>query len=105
MQAGKYNKRVTIEQASIVQDVSGQETNTWATLLTVWASIIPKNNVEAEDNTKLKVSTFYEVTIRYTTELIGECRILYGTKYLDIQSVINPYESDKELLLTCVEVG
>jgi SPP1 family predicted phage head-tail adaptor len=38
MQAGRLDRRVTLQRATFAQDDTGQEVATWSTLATVWAS-------------------------------------------------------------------
>ena len=38
MRAGALDRRITIEQASLLQDGAGQAIETWSTFITVWAS-------------------------------------------------------------------
>lgn len=75
MLAGKRNRRIVIERATVATDPgSGEEIKTWGTLATVWAEMMPLS-----DSERVKAA---EVSAEITTRF----RILWTTTV----STVNP---------------
>jgi SPP1 family predicted phage head-tail adaptor len=104
MEAGKLNKRITIQQQSTTQDSYGEAVNTWTTFATVWAAINPIIGKEffASDIVNSKVTT--KIRIRYLSGLLPKMRAVYGSKNYDIKAIMNIAEKNAQMLLMCEEV-
>jgi SPP1 family predicted phage head-tail adaptor len=99
MQAGKLNRRVTIEQKSTVQDAYGQPVETWTEVATVWADIRDQTGKEyfAAQATQNPVQT--KITIRYRAGILPAMRVVHGSGTYNIEAVLG---QDKiSLLLMC----
>ncbi|MCD3331237.1 phage head closure protein, partial [Clostridium botulinum] len=70
---------------------------------TVWASVNPIRGREYLENKKVQAELTYKVTIRYTKGIAPDMLIKFKDKILNIQDIINPYESNKFLELMCTE--
>lgn len=101
MQAGRLNKRVKLQTKTVTQDGYGAALATWADTATVWAAVEPLQGREfwAQQQVQSEVTT--RVRIRYRAGVVPAMRVLYGTRVLDILSVIDPKERHEELQLMC----
>lgn len=101
--AGRLRKRVTIQQSSLAGNTYGEQTKTWTTFKQVWAAVEPLQGREFWAGQQVQNETTYRVRIRYLAGVVPQMRILYGTKVLNIQQIINPQERNIELQLMCSE--
>jgi len=103
MRAGKLRHRIAIQQETATQDIYGAEVKTWTTKKELWAEIDPPKSREffATGQTQAEVTT--RVRIRYLPNVTPNMRIKFGTRYLNINSIINPDERNKELIMMCNE--
>jgi SPP1 family predicted phage head-tail adaptor len=102
MDAGKLNKRITIQGIQETRDTDGAIIKGWADVCTVWASIKPLTGREYFDAAK-SVDNVVNAKInnRYRAGIKPEMRILYNGVVYEITSIINPNESNQYLLLMC----
>jgi len=105
MQAGRLRHRVTVQRATDSIDQYGDQTPTWASLGTVWASVEPLSGREyfAAAQMQSEVSTRIVIRPISGVTLTPKDRVKFGSRYFDIQSVINRDERNRELQLLCVE--
>lgn len=101
--AGDLNRRVTIEQLSTAGDRMGGASSTWTTLTTVWAKVSPKSGVERLHADQLTPTITYVVTIRYRKDVDASMRLVYESRTLRINSVIDQDEQHRFLVLACDE--
>lgn len=105
MRAGRLRHRIVVQRATDAIDQYGDQTPSWSSLGTVWASVEPISSREyfAAAQTQGQVTT--RVTMRPIcgVTITPKDRIKFGTRYFDVQSVINAQELNKELQLLCVE--
>jgi SPP1 family predicted phage head-tail adaptor len=103
MLAGSMKQRVSIQSQSTTLDGYGEPANTWTTDSTVWASIVPLSGTEQQVAEGTTGIITHRVVMRYNTDASPQKRLLFGSKVLGIESVINTNEADKELQLLCRE--
>lgn len=105
MQAGRLRHRVTVQRSTDSIDQYGDQTPTWASLGTVWASVEPLSGREyfAAAQMQSEVSTRIVIRPISGVTLTPKDRVKFGSRYFDIQSVINRDERNRELQLLCVE--
>jgi SPP1 family predicted phage head-tail adaptor len=105
MQAGRLRHRVTVQRATDSIDQYGDQTPTWTSLGTVWASVEPLSGREyfAAAQMQSEVSTRIVIRPISGVTLTPKDRVKFGSRYFDIQSVINRDERNRELQLLCVE--
>jgi SPP1 family predicted phage head-tail adaptor len=84
-------------------DGLGGVSTAWGTFNTVYASIWPLKGAEyiAAMQTTSEIS--HKIRIRYLANVTPKLRIKFGTRYFDIQSVINPDERNIYLEMMCRE--
>lgn len=106
MQAGRLRERVAIQYATSVQDEVGQPIQTWHTLVTVWASILPRASGERflSGGAQVQAEITHTVRIRYRADVTVLMRIRWGTRTLYIESVVDPDGRTAEMVLMCREV-
>jgi SPP1 family predicted phage head-tail adaptor len=90
MRAGKLDRRVTIQRATIAPNGFNEPVETWTDVATVWAQQRPNRGAErfsAQEINGQAVMTFH---IRYRTDLRVSDRIIYGGRVwnvIDIREV------------------
>ena len=105
MRIGPLNKRVTIQTATESRDSHGDVAQTWATHATVWAAIEPLSGSERIVAQQAEAFTTHRVRIRYLSTVTSDMRVLYGTRYFNIESVLNIDERGEEMHLLCQEAA
>jgi SPP1 family predicted phage head-tail adaptor len=108
--------RVTLQQATLVDDGVGGFTKTWTDLATVWAWVKPLvywRGVELFQSQELQAKMRSQVTIRYRsdiadTEVAAKLRVVLGSRTMNVQGVQNLREDMKSegkiyQSLVCVE--
>lgn len=100
---GNMRRQITIQQQAATQNALGEEIPSWTTFATCWASIEPMNGREllAAQQVQSQVNT--RITIRYRDGVTPAMRILYKSRYFDIQSIQDIEERNRFLVLQCVE--
>ncbi len=105
MQAGKLRKRVTIQTPTGAVDAFGEQTSTWTTLATVWGEPQNEGGAEGTEGARMQADVTEVISIRYYPglTLTPGMRLVIGTRYLDVVSVVNVEERGVEWLLSCRE--
>lgn len=111
MEAGKLDRRITIQQATVTRGAGGGETRSWTTLATVWANVRPMSGREfvAGQRTGGGTTTqqLGEVTttfqIRYRSDVVEKMRISYDSKTYNIRAVLPSEDRKRFLTLACTE--
>ena len=108
MRAGSLRHRITIQTKTVTRNSYGEESVTWSDNINCWASIEPIRGNEYFSAQQIQSGVTHRITIRYRTLADGtainpNCRVEYGTRYFNIQSVLNPSERDISLQLMCIE--
>ena len=87
MQAGKLDRRITIQSRTLAKDGAGQPVETWATLCTVWAhfeSLRGKEPFEGQQFNAQRVSVFM---IRWRDDVDETMQIIFDGDTYNIQSI------------------
>lgn len=102
--AGKYDRRVTIQQLVTTSDGTGGTTSSWQTFATVWAAIEPLTGGEyfVAQQTTSKVNN--KISLRYLDGVKPAMRVLYGTRIYNIEAVMDSEGRRRERQLLCTEV-
>lgn len=104
MQIGSMNNRIAIQAYTSVADGMGGFTNTYATWKTVWSAIWPTSARDVIQGNAPTMAVSHRIRIRYLSGLTTKHRVLFGTRYFAIVSIINPSEKGEWLDLLCNEV-
>lgn len=103
MGAGKYRHFVTVQQATETQSASGAVIQDWQPFAKVWADVHNLSGREYWQAAQTAANVSHQVTMRFLPGLIPKMRILWGSRVLDIQSVLNPDDREIEHSLMCIE--
>lgn len=104
--AARLRKKITIQQLTETQDAEGGLVESWATYAIRSASIVPLNGTEYFQSRQFQNDVNYRIRLRYdsiTKDITPKMRISWDSKIFDIESIINPMERNKELVLMCIE--
>lgn len=104
MRAGQYRHRVVIKDKTVSRDSYGEEDVTWNTVTTVWADIRPISGREYLEMSQAQADITHRVFIRHRTGLEPTMRLYYGTRVLQIESIVRPEERKIGLELICKEL-
>lgn len=77
MDAGKLNKRITIQRKVKTRAPSGQPTEGWEDVCTVWADMVCTDSKAADQDGVIVHEGLYRFRIRYRRGLDAEMRVLY----------------------------
>jgi SPP1 family predicted phage head-tail adaptor len=87
MQAGRLDRRITIEQKAVTRGPSGTEKKTWTTLAKVSAEVRPKTGREVFTAGQVAGEADTLFRIRWRTNVTVENRIVFDGRKYDITSV------------------
>lgn len=100
---GRLRQRISIESATT--PTTGETTPSFTTYAAnVPAEVIETSGGEYIRGRQVEAGIVAMVTIRYRSGLDPTMRIKYGTRYLNIGSIIDPTGYRSELLIMCREV-
>ncbi len=109
MQAGRLNRRVTLQSPSQSVDELGQPIPGWTDVATLWAAIRPMGSNERLAASQMQSGQTHVLTVRHTGSLAaatGAWRIVYGARTFGIVGLPrNPDEAGRWLVFDCVEVA
>lgn len=103
MEAGRLDKRVTIQEPRINRNSLGEPETTWTTVATVWASVEPLQGREFWSQQQVQSEITTRIRIRHLPGVTAKSRILYSDLIYNIRSMISPRERGEELQLMCTE--
>ena len=100
--AMRLRHRVAIESATT--EATGEPNPSYSTLATVAAEVIETTGGEWIRGRQVEAGINALVTIRWRDDVTPRMRVKYGTRYLNIESAIDPTGYRSEMLLTCKEI-
>lgn len=107
MKGGQLDKRVKIQAPTETEGEYGGVDEVWVTKYERWANVRPVGGREPYINDQRLPELDLVVILRYdakTKTITPKNRILYGNRVLEIESVVNVQEENKEIRLFCVEL-
>ncbi len=104
MRSGQLRHRITLERPRQT-DVSaqGQSVEVWEEVGRFWAAVEPLSARQFVSGDQQRGETTHTVRIRWIDGVTLRDRIDFNGRKLNIASVINPDERNRELQLICVE--
>lgn len=91
LDAGKLRHRMQILTKTDTQDpVTGETTQAWAELDTVWGSFEPYSTKEYHASAMTQDQTSARAVIRYRTDVVSEMRVLFREKTYEIKGTPLP---------------
>lgn len=103
IRAGRLGERVTIQSLTTTA-VSGGFSESWTTVATVWAGVEPLLGRELMMAEQAQYEARVRVRMRYRSGINSSMRVVHGSTVYQVESVINSYSADRELVLMCKEV-
>lgn len=106
MDIGFLRRKIIFQQQASAQNTRGEMVPTWTTYYTCRAGIEPLTGRELLAAMQVQADISHRVTIRWpgaTVTLDPSMRILFGTRYFDINSILNTEERNRTLELLCTE--
>lgn len=103
MNPGKLRQRITIQSRSVSQDSYGGQSETWATVMTVWAQITSLSSRELVAAQAGQSEITHQIRIRYVAGITADMRAVYNGRYFNLALPINTEERNIELVIPCVE--
>lgn len=105
MRSGKLRHVITIEQPTDGHGATYNEgTLTFADLYAnIRAAVIPLTGKELFGQSKVEAGVSHRVEMRYRPDITPKCRVQFKGRTLEIVSIINLEERNKELHLMCWE--
>jgi SPP1 family predicted phage head-tail adaptor len=97
MNAGDLNKRVELQIPTTSTNSMGETILTYTTRATVWAAVEPMSGRLLFEAQQANSQVQGRVRIRYRTDIKPTWRIKYGTRYLEILSIVNYKEANDDL--------
>lgn len=91
------NRKVIVQVRTNVRKAGGGQTTTWADVKEVWAKLKPRSTREREIAAQLESDTDFIITIRFDAALSldHDNRLKFGTRFFNVQSVINIDEANR----------
>lgn len=103
MRAGDLRRRISIQRRNTTQDTFGQAIPTWMDVVVCWAGIEPLAGRELVTAQAVNAEITHQVVIRYRTGITPAMRVLYGTRFFNILSILNVDERNRQLTLGASE--
>lgn len=86
MESGRLNRRITLQSVSESADESGQMTETWSDVATVWAEVVQAGGREFFQGGK-QPEADAAFRIRYLSGITRKHRITYNGETYDITAI------------------
>ncbi len=105
MRIGPLRHRVALQSATAVQDEYHENTLTWNTDATVWASVEPMSGRELVSAQQQHAETTHRIRIRYTANVTQESRVIWESRTFEVVSLIDSKEKKRMIELMCKEIS
>lgn len=108
IRAGALGQRITLQQRSIEQDVTGGQLSTWTDIATVWAEVMPLSGRELITAQSINSETSHQITLRWQSafanpKALAAMRVVFNGRYFNITAAINEDEGNRILTLMATE--
>jgi SPP1 family predicted phage head-tail adaptor len=101
---GKLNKYVSLRSPSSTQDETGEVVLAYTHYSYAWASIRPLSANEAATAKQINEEISYQATIRYSSVIKSEDRIVLDARTFEIAAIMNYDENDEYQILMLKEI-
>lgn len=103
MQAGTLRHVIAIQVNQGTQNDAGELVPSWVTTITGRASVEPITGREFFDARQVQSEVTHRVRMRYRSGIVPTMRILFESRILMVEAVIDVGERQRELHLMCRE--
>lgn len=105
MRSSSLRHLVSFQEDTGTKNSIGEITESWASLTPQeWVQIIPLKGEEKYQSKSLNTEVNHKIRLRYRDDLDTKMKIVYGTRVFEIDSIINPFERNRELQIMATEV-
>jgi SPP1 family predicted phage head-tail adaptor len=87
MDAGKLDRRITIQGVSLADDGYGGQVETWSTVATPWAQFLPGGGNEKFASAQVYAETQARFRIRWRAGITPTNRVVFDGKTWDVLAV------------------
>lgn len=105
MRIGGMRQRIKLQSFTNTTDNMGGFTKTWTTEAIVPAAIWPVSAKERIRSESPTMTTTHRIQIRYYEGLSPKWRVMFGSRYFNIVSIINKEERNIQMDLLCEEAS
>ncbi|HUT68659.1 MAG TPA: phage head closure protein [Dehalococcoidales bacterium] len=99
MRAGTLRQRLTFQEVTRARNDFNEMVDSWSDYCVVWGSLLPNAGRKYYEAKQATAEVSGEVRIRYRSGILPTMRILHGSRILEIVSIVNPQERNRELLI------
>lgn len=106
LQAGRLNRRITINAPNTASDAFNQPQPTWTQVYSCWAEIAVVTGKDVYSlGQGFTAQVTHRVTVRYTTAvtITAGMQVVYGARTFIVQAVSDPLEDRTQFVLYCME--
>lgn len=103
IQIGDLRHRVELRQVERITDGGGGAAETWQTLATLWAAVMPISANERVHADAVAGEATHDIWLRFRDDVRPDMRITFGVREFEILGVINVDERRRWLRLYCEE--
>lgn len=106
MSIGERRHRVVFETATVVQDAFGEPDQTWSTLATRWAVVLPMKGKERFSANQVQADVDHRIVCRYDSTmsaLVPGDRATWSGHVYDIKSIVWRDHTQKEMEILAEE--
>lgn len=103
MQAGKLDRRITLQRLTDGVDEIGQPVQAWANVSNVWANVRYLSGIQTIKSDALVSIAKASIRIRRRTDVVAGMRALLGSTVFEIKAVL-PDEQGREWVDLVCEV-
>ena len=103
MRAGSLRHRLALQSKTETQDDLNQPVDTWSTVATVWGRVAPMKAAEGYEAAQNVARVTHEITIRHTTAVTENMRLVHDSRNFYVQGIRNAEERGVMLTLECNE--
>jgi len=97
MRAGELRQRVTLQKPTRSQNSFKEWVDSWTDVATVWGAVEPASGKQYFEAMQASSEVQGVVKIRYRSDIKSDWRLKLGSRVLQIISLVNVKELDKEL--------
>lgn len=101
--AGELRNRVTIQSVAKTADGGGGYADVWSDVYSAWAAIKPVNGLERIQAMQMETPVTHHIMMRYDSRLTTAHRIKFGSRYFNVNQVINVAERGEWLDVVAIE--
>lgn len=105
MNSGRNRHRLTIQKKTETADAIGGTIETWVTDFSRWGHVRPLSGREVFEADQLQTRQSHMISLRFTSSISTQNRILHRSRLFHIMSVRNPDERERVTELGCMEEG